>query len=114
VAQAEFVSAARALGATTGRLLFWHIFPSVASSLLVVATLQVATMILYEAGLSFLGLGTQPPTPSWGSMLADGQRYVATAWWLITCPGLALFALVWAANGVGDYLQTVLNPQLRP
>ncbi len=111
--QAEFVDAARAAGSTTARLLFRHVLPFITSSLLVIGTLQVATMILYEAGLSFLGLGAQPPTPSWGSMLADGEGYVATAWWLITFPGLALFALVWAVNQGGDYLQTVLNPRLR-
>lgn len=111
--QAEFVDAARAVGATSARLLLRHVLPFIMSSLLVIGTLQVATMILYEAGLSFLGLGAQPPTPSWGSMLADGEGYVATAWWLITFPGLALFALVWAVNQGSDYLQTVLNPRLR-
>lgn len=84
----EFVQAARALGGTDARLMLCHVLPEVLPSAVVVATLEIGLMIVFEAALSFLGLGVQPPTPSWGSALADGRDYLAGAWWLATFPGL--------------------------
>jgi peptide/nickel transport system permease protein len=78
----------------------------------VVATLELAFMIIYESALSFLGLGVQPPTPTWGWMLADGRNYVATAWWLATFPGLAIMLTVLAVNLLGDWLRDTLDPRL--
>ena len=78
-----------------------------------VATLELAFMIIYESALSFLGLGVQPPTPTWGWMLADGRNYVATAWWLATFPGLAIMLTVLAVNLLGDWLRDTLDPRLK-
>jgi peptide/nickel transport system permease protein len=77
-----------------------------------VATLELAFMIIYESALSFLGLGVQPPTPTWGWMLSDGRNYVATAWWLATFPGLAIMLTVLAVNLLGDWLRDTLDPRL--
>ena len=104
LADRPFVTLARAMGASTPRVLFTHILPNIAGPLLVVATLEFGLMVLFEAGLSFLGLGVQPPTASWGSMLSTGRSYVASAWWIATFPGLALFLLVLSANLIGDRL----------
>jgi peptide/nickel transport system permease protein len=79
----------------------------------VVATLELAFMIIYESALSFLGLGVQPPTPTWGWMLADGRNYIATAWWLATLPGLAIMLTVLAVNLLGDWLRDTLDPRLK-
>jgi len=111
--QLDFVKAAQAAGATHGRILARHIAPYVISSLLVIAMIQFGTFILYEAGMSFLGLGAPPPAPSWGSMLSEGQLYITTAWWMITFPGIALFLVVMSVNRVGDFLQVRLNPERR-
>jgi peptide/nickel transport system permease protein len=78
-----------------------------------VATLELAFMIIYESALSFLGLGVQPPTPTWGWMLSDGRNYVATAWWLATFPGLAIMLTVLAVNLLGDWLRDTLDPRLK-
>ena len=78
-----------------------------------VATLELAFMIIYESALSFLGLGVQPPTPTWGWMLADGRNYIATAWWLATLPGLAIMLTVLAVNLLGDWLRDTLDPRLK-
>jgi len=78
-----------------------------------VATLELAFMIIYESALSFLGLGVQPPTPTWGWMLADGRNYLATAWWLATFPGLAIMLTVLAVNLLGDWLRDTLDPRLK-
>ncbi len=109
----EFVQAARALGAGDARILARHILPNVVAPIIVVATVQVATMILLESGLSFLGLGVQPPTPSWGTMLADGRDYLSNAWWISTIPGIAISLVVLSANMLGDGLRDVLDPNLR-
>lgn len=103
LAQAEFVQASVALGARPARILWRHIWPQVVPNLLVVATGELGLMVMFEAALSFLGLGVQPPNPSWGSMLASGQNYMDTAWWLITFPGLAVFLVVLSFNRLGDY-----------
>ncbi len=110
----EFVEAARALGCGGFRIVLCHILPNCIAPLLVIATVQMATMIILESGLSFFGLGTQPPTPSWGGMLAEGREYlIAGAWWLTTFPGLAISITVLGINLLGDGLRDVLDPQLQ-
>jgi peptide/nickel transport system permease protein len=109
----EFVLAARALGASTPRLLLRHICPNLLSTVAVLATLQLASVILLESTLSFLGLGVQPPEPSWGSMLGAGREYLNTAWWISVFPGLALMATILAVSLGGDWLRDVLDPNLR-
>ena len=104
LANRPFVTLSRAMGASAPRVMIKHILPNIAGPLLVVATLEFGLMVLFEAGLSFLGLGVQPPTASWGSMLSTGRNYVASAWWISTFPGLALFLLVLSANLIGDRL----------
>ncbi|MFI5266147.1 MAG: ABC transporter permease [Chloroflexota bacterium] len=111
VRRSEFVEAARAIGAGPSRLMFGHILPNVSSSIIVVASQQLAAMILFEAALSFLGLGVQPPTPSWGGMVADGRLYVANAWWVSTLPGIAILLTVLAANWLGDWVRDTLDPR---
>lgn len=108
----DFVKASAALGAKSGRLLFKHVLPEIIPPLVVVATLEVGLMILFEASLSFIGLGVQPPKPSWGSMLSTGQQYVSTAWWIATFPGLAIFLIVLTVNIIGDYVRDRLDPKL--
>ncbi len=109
----EFVEAARSIGCPDTRILFLHILPNVASSIIVVATLQVARMILAEASLSFLGMGVQAPQPAWGSMVADGRNVIASAWWISTFPGLAILITVLGINFFGDWLRDVLDPTVR-
>jgi ABC-type dipeptide/oligopeptide/nickel transport system permease subunit len=109
----EFVEAARAVGATDRRIMFRHILPHVVTTSTVVASFAVAHMILLESTLSFLGLGVQPPTPSWGQMLADGKSYVSLAPWLAVFPGLAIAVTVLAINFVGDWARDMLSPQTR-
>lgn len=111
IKQRPFIEAQRALGAGTGRILVRHVVPNVMGPLLVVATLEFGLMILFEASLSFLGLGVRPPTASWGSILAVGREYVATAWWIATLPGIALFVTVLAVNVLGDALPARLDPR---
>lgn len=109
----EFVESARAAGASNLRLLFRHILPNCFGPVIVVGTLGVATAILSESTLSFLGLGTQPPTPSWGSMLSRGREYVWSAPWLTIFPGLAILLTILGLNLLGDGLRDVLDPRLR-
>lgn len=113
VREKEFVLAAKACGCSWWRIMFRHILPNVLSSVIVIATLELANMIIYESGLSFLGLGIRPPRPTWGNMLNDGRDYLMTAWWLATLPGLAIFGVVVTLNIVGDWLCDVLDPSLR-
>jgi peptide/nickel transport system permease protein len=108
----EFVQAARALGASNLRMLLTHILPNVFTPVIVIATFEFSRMIISEAALSFLGLGVQPTVPSWGSMLADGRQYLATAWWVATLPGLGITVTVLAINMVGDWLRDQLDPRL--
>ena len=105
-----FVRATVALGATGRWIVLRHVLPEVVPLTVVVATLEVGLMVVFEASLSFIGLGVQPPTASWGSMLSDGQQYVASAWWLATFPGLALFGLVLSVNLLGDAVRDRLDP----
>jgi peptide/nickel transport system permease protein len=108
----EFVQAALALGVSDARVLLRHILPNALTPWLVVATLDMARVIVIESALSFLGLGVQPPTPTWGGMLADGRVYVSTAWWLATFPGLAILITVLGINLFGDGLRDTLDPRL--
>ncbi len=108
-----YVEAARALGASDARIVWRHILPNSLSPVLVQASLAMAVAITAEATLSFLGLGTQPPTPSWGSMLNIAQAYLGKAPWLALWPGLAIFVTVLSLNLVGDGLREVLDPRLR-
>ncbi len=109
----EFVQAALALGSRDGRILLRHILPNAFTPWLVVATLDMARVIVIESALSFLGLGVQPPTPTWGGMLADGRVYISTAWWLATFPGLAILVTVLEINLFGDGLRDTLDPRLK-
>jgi peptide/nickel transport system permease protein len=106
-----FVQAAEALGAGRRRVIFRHLLPNTAGPLLVVATLGVGDVILLEAGLSFLGLGIQPPTPSWGGMILDAKDVMITAPWASVFPGLAIVITVLAANLCGDALRDALDPR---
>jgi peptide/nickel transport system permease protein len=107
----EFVQAARVLGASGPHLLIRHLLPNVLPALAVVATLEVGLVIIFEASLSFLGLGVQPPQPSWGGMLSDGRNYLADAWWLATFPGLAISLTVLGADLTGDWVRDLLDPR---
>jgi ABC-type dipeptide/oligopeptide/nickel transport system permease subunit len=109
----DFVTAAAALGGSDWRVLFRHIAPNVIAPAIVVSTLQLAELIIVESSLSFLGLGVQPPMPSWGSMVSQGREYLSTAWWLVTLPGLAIVLAVLGANLFGDALRDILDPRLR-
>ncbi|NLG09182.1 MAG: ABC transporter permease [Deinococcales bacterium] len=109
----EYVEGARALGARNARVLLRHVFPSVLPSLIVIYSIGVGGAIIGEATLSFLGLGVQPPTPSWGQMIADGQSYLTTAWWISVFPGLAIAIVVLAFNFLGDTLRDALDPRMR-
>jgi peptide/nickel transport system permease protein len=113
VANMPYVRLSRFMGAGWFRLLSRHILPNIAGGLIVVATLEFGLMVLFEAGLSFLGLGVQPPTSSWGAMLSTGRNYVGTAWWIATFPGVALFLLVLAINLIGDHMRDRLDPRSR-
>ena len=109
----EFIEAARSLGSGSLRVLFRHMLPNVVSPIIVVGTFSVAQMILLESSLSFLGLGVQPPTPSWGGMLNDGKAYITVAWWLTTFPGAAIMLTVLGINFMGDWLRDLLDPRLQ-
>jgi peptide/nickel transport system permease protein len=109
----EFVLAAHALGIPGPRIMVRHLLPNCAGPIIVVATLGMASAILAEASLSFLGLGVQPPTPSWGSMLAQGRDFIHSAWWMTTFPGIAIFVTIVGLNLLGDGLRDVLDPRLR-
>ncbi len=109
----DFVDLARTAGCSSTSIMLRHILPNVASSLIILATLQVGTVIIVEASLSFLGVGVPPPTPAWGSMIADGRSYIVSAWWLCIFPGLAILLTVLSVNILGDTLIDVLNPALR-
>ena len=111
VASLPYIQAAEMAGAGPARILLRHILPNIAGPLLVVATSEFGLMILFEAGLSFLGLGIQPPAPSWGSIMSTGRQYVERAWWMTVFPGLALFTLVVCVNVLGDWLRDRVDPR---
>jgi ABC-type dipeptide/oligopeptide/nickel transport system permease subunit len=109
----EYVEAARATGASRGTIMLREVLPNIMSPVIVVATMRIAQVIILEASLSFLGLGVQPPTPSWGAMVADGRSFMLDAWWVSTFPGCAILLLVLAINLAGQSLREVLDPRLR-
>ena len=113
VQTADYVVAARAIGAGTARTMLRHVLPNSFTPVLVLATLQSGAVVVETAGLSFLGLGAQPPSPDWGALLADGHAYFLTAWWIATFPGLAIFIVVVGFNLLGDALRDQYDPQLR-
>ena len=107
----EYVKAARTIGTSGIRIMLKHILPNILPTFIVVSTLSVATSILIEASLSFLGLGIQPPTVSWGVMLSDGRNYLATNWWMATFPGIAISVTVLGIMLLGNWLRDVLDPK---
>jgi peptide/nickel transport system permease protein len=109
----DFIDAARALGASHGRILLRHVLVNAIPAIIVQGTLLLGQTILIESGLSYLGLGVQPPTPSWGNMVVEGRQFLASAWWVSTFPGLAIFATVLGFNLFGDGLRDALDPALR-
>jgi peptide/nickel transport system permease protein len=111
VATLPYIRAAEMAGAGPLRILLRHVLPNIAGPLMVVATSEFGLMILFEAGLSFLGLGIQPPSPSWGSIMSAGREYVERAWWMTVFPGVTLFALVLCVNLLGDWLRDRLDPR---
>ncbi len=111
--ESVFVEAAKATGCTDRRIMLRHIIPNLTSPLLVLATLEVATAILTEASLSFLGLGIQPPQSSWGLMLAEGRSYVTTAWWLVSFPGLAILLTALSLNLLAGWGRAITDPVTR-
>lgn len=109
----DYVAAAQAVGATPLRVMLRHVLPNVAAAIIVYASFELARMILLEATLSFLGLGIQPPTPSWGGMISDGRKYLALNWAVSLWPGLAIALLILACNLLGDALRDAMDPTLR-
>jgi peptide/nickel transport system permease protein len=109
----EFVEAARCIGVSPFRIMFRHILPNCLAPIIVMATLAIGWAIVQTAGLSFLGLGAQPPTPEWGAMLSGGRNYMLSAWWIATFPGFAIVLTVIGFNMLGDGLRDVLDPYLR-
>ena len=113
IRETEYVMSAQAVGATDWRIMIRAVIPNLMSTVIVQLSLAMSVAILVEAGLSFLGLGVQPPTPAWGSMLGEGREYISRAWWVTTSPGLAIFVTVIAFNFIGDGLREALDPRQR-
>jgi peptide/nickel transport system permease protein len=111
VVAAQYVEAARALGGREWRLILRHVLPNLATPMVILTTFEVARLLLLESAVSFLGLGIQPPTPSWGTMIADGRNHIYEGWWVSTIPGMAIFLVVLALNFIGDGLRDVLDPR---
>jgi peptide/nickel transport system permease protein len=109
----DYIMAARVMGAGNGRILLQHVLPNAMAPLIVSTSLSLSGAILADAGLSFLGLGTQPPDPSWGAMLQEGRRYMEDAWWMALYPGVAIMLAVLSFNLLGDGLRDILDPRLR-
>jgi ABC-type dipeptide/oligopeptide/nickel transport system permease subunit len=112
IKNADYVQAARSIGAPGGRIILSHMLPNVLAPIVVMASFNTSQAILVAASLSFLGLGPQPPMPEWGSLLADGMTYIRSAWWLTVFPGAALTLTVLSSNLVGDGLRDALDPQM--
>lgn len=112
IRERDFIQSAHAIGASSPRIMFRHLLPNVMTPILVVATLELARVIILEASLSFLGFGVPPPAPSWGRMLAEGRTYIGSAWWMVTFPGLAVTLTVLSVNLVGDWLRDYFDPKL--
>jgi peptide/nickel transport system permease protein len=109
----EFVEAARAIGVRSGTIIFRHILPNAIQPVIIIASFAIASTIISEASLSFLGLGVKPSTPTWGAMLSNGREYITDAWWLVTFPGIAIMLAVLSINVLGDWLRDHLDPRLR-
>lgn len=109
----EYVTAARAIGTRHSVIILRHIIPNVLSPILVLGTVRAANYIIWESGLSFLGMGVPPPTSTWGMMLAEGRNYILDAWWLATLPGLAIMVTILSVNLMGDGLRDALDPRLK-
>lgn len=110
---ADFVDQARIIGSSSLRIMVRHIFPNIINPLIIMMTLSVGIIILLEAGLSFIGVGIPPPTPSWGVMVSDGRNLVSFAWWISFFPGMAIGMVVLSGNFLGDWLRDRLDPRLR-
>ena len=113
IREREFITAGRALGMSHARIMFGQILPNLVSLIVVIATLQVARVIILESFLSFLGLGIQPPTPAWGNMLGEGRVYMLNSWWIAAFPGLAIFVTTLAINLMGNALRDWLDPHMK-
>ncbi len=113
VAQLEYIDAARSIGVSTLRIMLGHVLPNVLPSIIVLATLDVALVIIAEAALSFLGLGVQPPTPSWGGMISQGRDFLGDAPWMVLAPGLAILLTAIGINLFGDFLRDTYDPRLQ-
>ena len=111
VAGRLYIKSSAYSGASNTRILMRHILPNILAPLIVLATLEFGLMILFEGGLSFLGLGVQPPMPSWGSILSVGRNYISRAWWIVTLPGICLFVVVLSVNVLGDFLRDKFDPR---
>ncbi|UCH27209.1 MAG: ABC transporter permease [Trueperaceae bacterium] len=113
VKELPYIEAVKGLGSAGGRIMFRHILPNISGPLIVLSTLQVGNAILVGSGLSFLGMGAQPPTPEWGLMTAEGRNFLNRAWWISTFPGLAILSAVMAMNLIGDGLREALDPRMK-
>jgi len=113
IREETYIQASHAIGCCSFRILRQHVMPNCIGTILVYATLQLGNSVFLASGLSFLGLGAQPPTPEWGLMASQGRHYLPTAWWVCVFPGLALAVVVFAVNLLGDGLRDVLDPQIR-
>jgi ABC-type dipeptide/oligopeptide/nickel transport system permease subunit len=113
IREREFVLAGRALGMSHARIIFCQILPNLMSAIVVIATLQIARVIILESFLSFLGLGVQPPTPAWGNMLGEGRVYMLNSWWIAAFPGLAIFVTTLSINLMGNALRDWLDPHMK-
>ena len=111
VAGSLYIKSSAYSGTSNIRILMRHILPNILAPLIVLATLEFGLMILFEGGLSFLGLGVQPPMPSWGSILSVGRNYISSAWWIVTLPGICLFVVVLSINVLGDFLRDKFDPR---
>lgn len=109
----QYVLASRSIGASPGYVMRKHVLPNTAGPIIVVATLNVTGVILLESSLSFLGIGVQPPSATWGGMISDGRQYFGTAWWIAVCPGLAMILTTLSITLFGDWLRDVLDPTIR-
>jgi len=113
IRERDFITAGRALGMSHVRIIFRQILPNLISVIVVIATLQVASVIILESFLSFLGLGVQPPTPAWGNMLGEGRVYMLNSWWIAAFPGVAIFITTLAINLMGNALRDWLDPHMK-
>lgn len=113
VRESQYVLASRCIGTSEGRILLRHVLPNIVSPLIVIATLNITSLILLESSLSFLGVGVQPPTPSWGGMISECRQYLNTAWWIVVGPAAAMVLLTLSISLAGDWLRDVLDPTSR-